>query len=626
MKLPQTNSPVRFFLFFLKRDKIKALGLVALCIMLGLMPSIDSILLQKVINILESFGDSEASNLLGSILLWTLVYGGWWECINITWRSYDYLYLKTMPLIKGRILDEVYNYTQYHSHKFFQNNLAGHITNRITESSRSFEMIFAIIVEKIIHKLAVIIFAFITMFSVNPIFAKIFATWIIFFVGTSVFCARLINRYSTAYARNKSLVAGKIVDSIANIAAIRMFTSHKFERNYLQNHIDNTVNSEQKMQLFMFRLRYVLGTSCSIMICAMIYYLAYLRSNVKISIGDCVLIISLCASVAEHIWELTQDIGDMFEELGSFNQSMSLITPYIINDIKDAKTINVTKGEIEFCNVTFHYLNNIKKSSDRNNYQDITIMQELEDIGGEVAQTTNANLEKPAIFQNKSILISGKQKVGLVGFSGSGKTTFVNLITRLYDVSSGAILIDGQDIKNVTQDSLHDNISIIPQEPILFHRTIMENIRYGKKNATDDEVIHAAKMAHAHEFIINLLEGYNNLCGERGNNLSGGQRQRIAIARAILKNAPILILDEATSSLDSNTENLIQESLEYLMQNKTVIVIAHRLSTLLNMDRILVFDKGAIVEEGTHQQLLDNAQLYKKLWNSQVAGLIPESP
>lgn len=625
MKLPQTNSSIRFFLFFLKRDKIKALGLVALCIMLGLMPSIDSILLQKVINILESFGDHEASNVLGSIVLWTLVYGGWWECINITWRSYDYLYLKTMPLIKGRILDEVYNYTQYHSHTFFQSNLAGHITNRITESSRSFEMIFAIIVEKIVHKLAVIIFAFITMFSVNQIFAKIFAIWIIFFVGTSVFCARLINRYSTSYARNKSLVAGKIVDSVANIAAIRMFTSHKFERNYLQTHIDNTVKSEQKMQFFMFRLRYVLGTSCSVMICAMIYYLAYLRSNVKISIGDCVLIISLCASVAEHIWELTQDIGDMFEELGSFNQSMSLITPYIINDVKDAKTINVTTGEIEFCNVTFNYLTNIGKSSGKNHYPDITEIQELEGISSEVEQT-NSNLAKLAIFQNKSIVIPGKQKVGLVGFSGSGKTTFVNLITRLYDVSSGAILIDGQNIQKVTQDSLHDNISIIPQEPILFHRTIMENIGYGKKNATDDEVIHAARMAHAHEFIINLPEGYNNLCGERGNNLSGGQRQRIAIARAILKNAPILILDEATSSLDSNTENLIQESLQYLMQDKTVLVIAHRLSTLLNMDRILVFDKGAIVEEGTHQELLSNAKLYKKLWDSQVTGLIPESP
>jgi ATP-binding cassette subfamily B protein len=589
------------------------------------MPSIDSILLQKVINILESFSDNDAPNLLNYILLWAIIYGGWWECINITWRSYDYLYLKTMPLIKGRILDEVYNYTQYHSHKFFQSNLAGHITNRITESSRSFEMIFAIIVEKIIHKIAVIIFAFITMFSVNAIFAKIFAVWIIFFVGISVFCARLINKYSTSYARNKSLVAGKIVDSIANIAAIRMFTSHKFERNYLKTHIDSTIKSEQKMQFFMFRLRYVLGTSCSIMICAMIYYLAYLRSHIKITIGDCVLIISLCAAVAEHIWELTQDIGDMFEELGSFNQSMSLITPYIINDIKDAEIINVTEGEIKFCDVTFNYLNNVNKSSGKNHYSDVIQTQELKDISKEVEQT-NIIVEKPGIFQNKSIIIQGKQKIGLVGFSGSGKTTFVNLITRLYDVSSGAILIDGQNIKNITQDSLHDNISIIPQEPILFHRTIIENIRYGKKNATDDEVVDAAKMAHAHEFIINLPEGYNNLCGERGNNLSGGQRQRIAIARAILKNAPILILDEATSSLDSTTENLIQESLKYLMQNKTVIVIAHRLSTLLNMDRILVFDKGAIAEEGTHEALLKKAKLYKKLWNSQVKGLIAESP
>ena len=607
--------------------------------MLGLMPSIDSMLLQKVINVLESFNDNDNSNLLNSILLWAIVYGLWWESINITWRMCDYLYLKTMPMIKGKILDEVYNYTQHHSHKFFQSNLAGHITNRISESSRSFEMIFAIIVEKIIHKIAVIGFAFPTMYSVNPIFAKIFSIWIIFFVGLSVFCANLINRYSTSYARQKSLVAGKIVDAISNIAAIRMFTSHKFERKYLNLHIDDTVKSEQKMQFFMFKLRYVLGISCSTMIAVMIYYLAYLKSQAKISIGDCVLIISLCISVADHIWELTQEIGDMFEEVGSFKQSMSLIMPYMINDSKNAKVININEGEIEFCDVTFNYLNggsdnqellNAKNRRNESSFKKTNHFKHSLPIVPSEENTSQDNdsvtIKKPGIFQNKSILIPGKQKIGLVGFSGSGKTTFVNLITRLYDVSSGQILIDSQNIKDATQDSLHDNISIIPQEPILFHRTIIENIRYGKKNATDEEVIEAAKLAHAHEFIMNLPEAYDNLCGERGNNLSGGQRQRIAIARAILKNAPILILDEATSSLDSTTENLIQESLKYLMQNKTVIVIAHRLSTLLNMDRILVFDKGAIVEDGTHDKLLKNKKLYKTLWNSQIKGLIVDSP
>jgi ATP-binding cassette subfamily B protein len=230
----------------------------------------------------------------------------------------------------------------------------------------------------------------------------------------------------------------------------------------------------------------------------------------------------------------------------------------------------------------------------------------------------------------------------LVGYSGGGKSTFVNLILRLYDITDGAILIDGQDIRDVTQDSLRASIAMIPQDPSLFHRSLMDNIRYGRIDATDEEVISAAKKAHAHEFIEKLSQGYDSLVGERGVKLSGGQRQRISIARAILKNAPILILDEATSQLDSVTESIIQESLWELMNSrfetslsavalrakgdgeggKTVLVIAHRLSTLLHMDRIIVFDQGVIMEDGTHAELLANNGLYRNLWDAQVGGFL----
>jgi len=265
-----------------------------------------------------------------------------------------------------------------------------------------------------------------------------------------------------------------------------------------------------------------------------------------------------------------------------------LIVSLEIQDKPNAITLNCTQGQITFNQVKFHY-----KSTE-------------------------------PLFQNKSIEIQAGQKVGLVGYSGSGKSTFVNLILRLYDVTDGAILIDGQDIRDVTQDSLRENIAMIPQDPSLFHRSLMENIRYGRIDTTDEEVIEAAKKAHAHGFIEKLQQGYGSLVGERGVKLSGGQRQRIAIARAILKNAPILILDEATSQLDSVTENLIQESLWKLMQNKTTIVIAHRLSTLLHMDRILVFDKGKIVEDGTHSDLLARGGVYKNLWDAQVGGFLDD--
>lgn len=584
-----SSSPVRLMMYFLGTQKAWITALIFLSILTGAIPAIDSLLLKNIINTIESFEDDMAKDLSSNLLIWAIIYALWWESINIIWRLVDYLYLRAMPKIKGRVLEEFYNYTQYHSHKFFQDNLAGHITNRIVEASRSLEMVFANFNEKIVRKISVITFALVTMYSVHQIIATIFLIWLSLFIAISILFSGRINKYSTEYARNKAIVAGKIVDSISNISAIRMFTSHEYEYRYLGERIDRTIERERDMQWFMFKLRYVLGTSCSLMIFLMLYYMIRLRESLEISIGDCVLVLSLCTAVADDIWDLTQEIGDMFEEMGAFNQSTSLLQPYFITDIENAKELKVNAGKIEFRNVTFRY-------RDSNN-----------------------------LFANKSVVIKSKQKVGLVGFSGSGKSSFISLITRLYDVDSGEILVDGQNIETVTQDSLRRNISIIPQEPILFHRSIMENIRYGRKNATDEEVRAAAKLAHIDEFINSLPSGYDTLCGERGNNLSGGQRQRVVIARAILKNAPILILDEATSSLDSKTEGLIQESLEYLMRGKTVLIIAHRLSTLLNMDRIMVFDQGSIVEDGTHDELLKNAQLYKKLWKSQVKGFISDS-
>jgi ATP-binding cassette subfamily B protein len=292
--------------------------------------------------------------------------------------------------------------------------------------------------------------------------------------------------------------------------------------------------------------------------------------------------------VAYVTWFTMSQVDEFHQAVGKCKQSLSyLIIPHEIKDKEDAQNLLMTKGQIHFSNVKFHY-----KGTE-------------------------------PLFQKKSVSIDGGQKVGLVGYSGSGKSTFVNLILRLYDVTEGHIFIDSQDIRDVTQESLHKQIAMIPQDPTLFHRSVMENIRYGRIEATDEDVIEAAKKACAHEFIKKLPQEYESLVGERGVKLSGGQRQRIAIARAILKNAPILILDEATSQLDSVTEEGIQESLWKLMHNKTTIVIAHRLSTLLQMDRIIVFDQGKIVEDGSHTNLLARDGLYKTLWEAQVGGFLP---
>lgn len=568
--------------FLFKRQKIKLLSLVFIIIFVGLIPSIDSIFLQQLTDSIESYSDEDLENinLISIIFKWVIIYGVWWESQNAILRLYDYAYLKIMPKIKAQVIDEIYNYIQFHSHDYFQKNLAGDIANRITEASRSLEMIFAYMNEKIIRKLAIITFALITLFTVHTSVALIFLTWVSVFISISLYFSKTINRYSTIYGKDKALVAGKIVDSVSNISVIRMFSSQRHEHQYIKQFLEQSVISDQNMQWFMLKLRYILGISCSVMICAMIYYIILLRGNLEITIGQCVLIITLCLTVVSDIWDLTQEFGDLFEQIGSFTQSLTLLEKQTIVDKKNAKKLTINSPKIEFKNVTLLYKNNDN------------------------------------IFNNKSITIDAYQRVGLVGFSGSGKTTFACMIARLYEIESGQILIDNQNIQDVTQESLRNNISVIPQEPILFHRSIRENIRYGKLSATDSEVYEAAKSAHIHEFIMNLPDGYDTICGERGNNLSGGQRQRIIIARAFLKQAPILILDEATSSLDSHTEHLIQQSLQQLMLDKTVLVIAHRLSTLLNMDRILVFDKGHVVEDGPHSVLQKDGALYKLLWNT----------
>jgi ATP-binding cassette subfamily B protein len=287
---------------------------------------------------------------------------------------------------------------------------------------------------------------------------------------------------------------------------------------------------------------------------------------------------------------LSRSFLEFFEYLGNISDGVRIfVTPHEIVDQPDAPPLQVDQGRISFRAVSFTYPEGLP------------------------------------VFRHLDVEIQPRQHVGLVGFSGSGKSTFVNLILRLFEPGDGQIEIDGQDILGVTQDSLRENISMIPQDPQLFHRTLMENIRYGRLDATDDEVIAAAKAAHADEFIRQTEKGYDSLVGERGVKLSGGQRQRIAIARAILKDAPILILDEATSSLDSITEKHIQAGLEYLMQGKTVVVVAHRLSTIAHLDRILVFDQGQIVEDGSHAELLKRDGHYARLWNMQAGGFLPET-
>lgn len=571
---------------FLQPYKYLVIFYIFLALLAGCWGPFNSILIKTIINDLSSSPSKDIA-LLGIPAVLLVV--NFIVFDNFTWRTIGYLNYKYQRVIKNTIINKTFEFILGSSQQFFHDNLSGKISSHITTLAEGIEKILHRIAADFIRSFSLFTIALISMLYVNPIFFFTILLWFIAFAGFSMKMSKRLVYLSDSYAESESVISGQLVDTLSNSNNIRLFSRTRYEVSRLDTFLMNANRTFQNNELFLLRMNWVQGMLIAVMLAFMVYFLIHLYARNLVSIGDFALILGLSMDVGHMAWYTMSQVDEFNQAVGKCKQSLSvLMVPHQIKDKENAPVLQVSKGQIAFSNVEFFYKGT-----------------------------------KP-LFQNKSITINASQKVGLVGYSGGGKTSFVNLILRLYEVTKGSILIDGQDIRDVAMDSLHENIALIPQDPTLFHRTLMDNIRYGKVNASDEEVIEAAKKAHAHDFIQKLPQGYDSLVGERGVKLSGGQRQRIAIARAILKNAPILILDEATSQLDSVTEGHIQESLWELMQNKTTIVIAHRLSTLLHMDRVLVFDAGKIVEEGTHQELIEKNGLYKVLWNTQVGGFLQD--
>ena len=573
--LPKKTFP--FILYFLKPYFLECLGMLIIGVLWSIDLSLRPYLIKIMLDKLEMV--SPHADLFTELMVPALTYIALGFGINFVYRIYDYLSLRLMPSLYNDIVIKVLDYTEQHSHSYFQNHFGGSIVNKISEMARAVQDIVETIIHRFIsHSLALLIACF-AMASVNLILALIFFTWVIAFLVSSYFFSKEPYFLSEQLSKTQSKLIGKIMDSVTNILTVRLFARQKFEINYVK---------AQALHWSNLKRQAAMETASNILMGVLICYLIYARQQGLITIGDFALVLMVSISAIDAVWNLSRDFLEFSEQLGQCSQTLTLIAiPHEIKDAENALAIKVSRGSIEFKSVYFGFV------------------------------------ENKFLFNNLSVSITGRQKVGLVGYSGSGKTTFVNLLIRLFDIQTGQILIDGQEVSKVTQESLHENISFIPQDPLLFHRNIAENILYGNLRATEKEIIEAAIKANAHNFIKDLPEGYNTLVGERGIKLSGGQRQRIAIARAILKDAKILILDEATSALDSVTEHIIQESLKKLMKNKTVLVIAHRLSTLQDMDRILVFEKGQIIEDGSHQSLIDKKGVYAYLWERQRGGFLP---
>lgn len=493
------------------------------------------------------------------------------------------------PRQRQNVTRNLYAYLQQHSHRYLTHNFAGALAHRISETAMGVtQTLWAVIFD--FWPIAIVFGTSVYLLArAHAALGTFVGLWAVAFVGISYFLATRAQPYAHKAATARSETTGKVVDSVTNLVSAKLFARLDYEREYLDRTLVKELDAVRRSVWYSERVRWFQFISAAVLKVGVLYYALALWERAEIGIGDFVMAVSLSFMIINEARNLSRRFLEFFEFAGNVaNGVESIVRAHDLVDQHGATPQPLPHGRIELRELTFGYTPN-----------------------------------KP-VFERLSLVIPQGQRVGLVGSSGSGKSTFVSLLLRLYEPQSGSISIDGVDIRTLTQDSLHAQLGLIPQDPTLFHRTLGENIRYGKLEASDEELIEAAKKAHAHDFITQMPEGYDAMVGERGVKLSGGQRQRIAIARVILKDAPILILDEATSSLDSITERAIQEALDQVMRDKTVLVVAHRLSTIAHLDRILVFDRGRIVEDGSHAELLARRGAYHALWSRQSNGFLGE--
>lgn len=505
---------------------------------------------------------------------------------QFTWRIMGHINAFFQPRVMSDLLNTCYEYLAKHSIGFFNNNFVGSIVTRVRRYQKAFEDIADQLFWNLGQTfLRVVVIFVVLFFHLWPLGLMVFA-WSVVYILFAYFFARYKLKYDIVRANQDTATTAHIADTITNSINLKLFTARDLEVKSFRGITQKLF----ELRRFAWRLGNVGEIFQGVLMIGLEFGLLYFAVGYwqegRLTVGDFALLQAYMVQIFDHLWDVGRYIRSAYESLADANEMTEmLLEPHEIVDRPGAVKIQVKAGTINFQDVGFYYN------------------------------------EKVPVLRKFNLQVAAGERVAFVGPSGGGKSTIVKLLFRFLDIQQGKIEIDGQDIAAVTQDSLHSHISLVPQEPILFHRSLLENIRYGRPGAKEAEVIAAAKAAHCHEFISKFPEGYKTLVGERGVKLSGGERQRVAIARAILKNAPILVLDEATSSLDSESEHYIQDALLTLMQGKTTIVIAHRLSTIMAMDRIVVIDKGRIVEQGKHEELVKAKQgTYQKLWQIQAGG------
>ncbi|ELB2056963.1 ABC transporter ATP-binding protein [Vibrio parahaemolyticus] len=487
-----------------------------------------------------------------------------------------------------------HRYLLNQSLNFYQDDFAGRVATKVMQTSLA--------VRETVMK-SMDVFVYVTVYFTSMVVMLAAAdwrlmipmiVWLLVYIAIQIYFVPKLKDVASEQADARSTMTGRIVDSYTNIQTVKLFSHSQRETQYAEQGMKGFLNTVYRQMRLVTGFDVAVEISNYILVFSVAALSIYLWLDSAISVGAIAIAVSLALRVNGMSMWIMWEVGALFENMGTVVDGMKTLSkPIDIQDKPNAKDLVVSQGGIQFDNVSFHYG------------------------------------ENKGVINHLNLDIKPGEKVGLVGRSGAGKSTLVNLLLRFHDVEEGSIKIDGQNIADVTQDSLRSKIGMVTQDTSLLHRSIRDNILYGNPTASEEELLKATKQAHAHEFIETLTDpfgnvGYDAQVGERGVKLSGGQRQRIAISRVLLKDAPLLVLDEATSALDSEVEAAIQESLNELMQGKTVIAIAHRLSTIAQMDRLIVLDKGNVLEQGTHQELIAHNGIYAQLWAHQTGGFLGE--
>ena len=541
------------------------------------------LIVARLINIFVAQGKVSLDVAIGYIAL----LGGLWFLGEVLWRIGLHFIIKLETSGMDNLGKTSFGLLLGRDYDFYSDNFVGSLVKKALSFPRNFEIFTDTLIFNVIINILPMFFAVVVLWRYSPWIPFLLVLWITIALAIGLPIIKRRSRLVALRHDSYSKMAGRLSDSIANVLAIKSFTKEEQEHKEYGKFVGDFVSKAKRtMDYHNLRLESAMAPIYVITNVFGLISAIFFAQKFNLETGVIVVVFAYYSQITQIFWQINRIYRNIESSIGEAAEFTQLfVEPPVIQDMPGASLLKVTGANIHFDQANFGYSGSQRK--------------------------------RASFLKDFSLDIKGNQKVGLVGPSGGGKTTIAKLLLRFVDLQSGNITIDGQDISGATQASLREAIAYVPQEPLLFHRTLLENIAYGKENATKEEIINAAKLARADEFIRQLPNDYQTLVGERGIKLSGGQRQRVAIARAILKDAPILVLDEATSSLDSESEKYIQEGLKELMKNKTALVIAHRLSTIKHLDRIIVLDKGKIVQDGTHNELIKRNGLYAKLWGHQ---------